>query len=133
MGDGERWWGGVDKVTAAAGSCVGLHKPGLWVLGQKLETGPPGLGLGHAVGDSGGGQWGGLWCGEDEVVAVVHMCIQAHTRGRGLGLKKHEIQAILAWFQSASRLQQVEGGSVVSQGSLLWYHRRWLVGSEIVW
>jgi len=27
--DGEGWWGGVDKVTVAAGSHVGLRKPGL--------------------------------------------------------------------------------------------------------
>jgi hypothetical protein len=133
VSDGGRWWGGVDEVTAGAGLCVWLRKPGLRVLGQKPETGPPGLGLGRAIGDSGGGQWGGLWGGVDEVVAVVRMCIRARTRGRGLGLKKHEIQAILAWFQSASRLQQVEGGSVVSQGPLPWYLRQWLVGREIVW
>jgi hypothetical protein len=27
--DGEGWWGGVDKVMVAAGSRVGLRKPGL--------------------------------------------------------------------------------------------------------
>jgi len=133
VGDGGRWWGGVDEVTAAVGSCVGLRKPGLRVLGQKPKTGPPGLGLGRAVGDSGGVRWGGLWGGVDEVMAVVRTCIRACTRGRGLGPKKHEIRAILARFRSASWLQQVEGGSVVSQGPLPWYPRWWLVGSEMVW
>ena len=33
VGDGGRWWGGVDKVTAAVGLRVGLRKPGLRVLG----------------------------------------------------------------------------------------------------
>jgi hypothetical protein len=28
----------VDEVTAVAGSCIGLCKPGLWVLGQKPKT-----------------------------------------------------------------------------------------------
>ena len=103
----------MDEVTAVAGSCVGLRKPGLWVLGQKPETGPPGLSLGRAIGDSGGGRWGGLWGGVDEVVAVVRMCIRAH-EGEGARAKKHEIRAILARFRSTSRLQQVEVGSVVS-------------------
>jgi hypothetical protein len=83
VGDGERWWGGVDKVTAAAGSCIGLHKLGLWVLGQKPETGPPGLGLGHAVGDSGGGQWWGGRGGGGG--AYVHSSTH---KGEGAGAKK---------------------------------------------
>jgi len=45
----------VDEVTVVAGSRVGLRKLGLWVWGQKPETGPLGLGLGRAVGNSGGG------------------------------------------------------------------------------
>ena len=61
VGDGGRWWGGVDKVTAVVGSRFRLCKLGLQVLGQKLE-----------------------------------------------------IRAIVARFRSASRLQEVEGGSVVS-------------------
>jgi len=64
-GDGGRWWWGVDEVTAAVGLCIGLHKLGLRVLGQKLKTGPIGLSLGDTVGNSGGGQWGEIvgWCG----------------------------------------------------------------------
>ena len=58
MGDGGRWWGGDDEVTAVVGLCVGLRKPGLRVWGQKLETGPLGLGLGRAVGNSAVERWG---------------------------------------------------------------------------
>jgi hypothetical protein len=54
----ERWWDRVDKVTVVVGSRIGLHKPGLWVWGQKPETSPLGLSLGCAVGNSSGGQWG---------------------------------------------------------------------------
>ena len=39
----------------------------------------------------------------------------------------------MAQFRSASGLQKVEGGSVVSQDPLLWYPRWWLVRSEMVW
>ena len=56
--DAERWWGGVDEVTAVVGSRVGLCKPGLWVWDQKPETGSSGLGLGRAIGNRGGGRWG---------------------------------------------------------------------------
>jgi len=64
--DGGRWWGGVDEVTVVVGSCVRLRKPGLQVLAQNPETGPLGLGLGRAVGNSGGGRWGEMvvWCGQ---------------------------------------------------------------------
>jgi len=46
------------------GSRVGLRKPGLWVLGQKPETSPLGLGFGRAVGNGSGGRWGEVvgWC-----------------------------------------------------------------------
>ena len=40
VGDRGRWLGGVDKVTAVMGSCVGLCKPGLQVLNQKPKMGP---------------------------------------------------------------------------------------------
>jgi hypothetical protein len=65
VGDGGRWWDDVDLVMAVVGLRVGLRKLGLLVLGQKSETGPLGLGLGHTVGNSGGGQWGEMvgWCG----------------------------------------------------------------------
>jgi hypothetical protein len=114
VGDGGRWWGGVDEVTAAAGSCVGLRKPGLWVLGQKPKTGPPGLGLGRAVGDSGVGRRAGLWGGVDEVVAVVRTSIRARTRGRGLGPKKKSEPYWLGFglHPGCSRWRGV-----------LWYHR----------
>ena len=38
----------------------------------------------------------------------------------------------MAQFWSVYRLQEVEGGSVVLQGPLLWYPRWWLVGSAMV-
>src|SRR5882762_1923319 len=63
--DAEGWWGGVDEVTVAAGSRVGLCKPGLWVWGAPLEI--------AVVGD--GGRW---WGGDDEVTAVVGLHIGLH-------------------------------------------------------
>jgi hypothetical protein len=69
------------------GSCVGLRKPGLGVWGQKPETGLLGLSLGMLLEmavEEDGEMW---WCGVDEVVAVVHMCIQPCARGRGWGQK----------------------------------------------
>ena len=65
VGDGGRWWGGVDEVTVVVGLRVRLRKLGLCVLGQKPETGPLGLDLGRAFGKSGGRRWGEMvkWCG----------------------------------------------------------------------
>ena len=75
VGDGERWWGGDDEVTSVVGSRVGLHKPGLRVLGQNPETGPLGLGFVCAIGNSSGGRWERSWGGVDKVVVVVCMRI----------------------------------------------------------
>jgi hypothetical protein len=105
----------VDEVTAVVGLRVGLRKPGLLVLGQKPETGPLGLGLGRAVGNGSGVRWGEevAWCRRGGGGGAY---VQSSTRHReGAGAKKHEIRAIVARFRSASGLQQVEGGSVVSQ------------------
>jgi hypothetical protein len=64
VGNGGRWWGGDNDVTAVVGSCVGLRKPGLWVLGQKPETSPLGLSFGCAVGNNNGERLGEVvgWC-----------------------------------------------------------------------
>ena len=59
--------------------------------------------------------------------------VHSSTRGGRAGAQKLEIRALMARFRSASRLQKVEGGSVVSQDPLLWYPRWWLVRSEMVW
>jgi len=133
VGDGGRWWGGNDKVMAVVGSCVGLRKPGLWVLGQKPETSPLGLGLGHGVGNGSGGRWRevvGWWCRRGGCGGVY---VHSSTRGGRAGAQKLEIRALMARFWSASGLQKVERGSVVSQDPRLWYPRWWLVRSEMVW
>jgi len=63
-------------------------------------------------------------CCAVEMVGVMVGCTFKHMRGPGgWGQKKLENQAIVAWFWSASWLQEMEGGSVVSQGPLLWYPR----------
>jgi hypothetical protein len=115
------------------GSRVGLRKPGLRVLGQKPETGLLGLGLGRAVGNGSRGRWGDVgWCrrrGGGGGGVYVH----SSTHEGGPGPKKIENRAIVARFRSASRLQEVEGGSVSSQDTLLWYPRWRLVRSEMVW
>jgi hypothetical protein len=62
--------------------------------------------------------------------------VYAHSstrEGEGAGAQKLEIRALVARFRSASWLQEVEGGSVVSQGPPLWYSGWWLVRSEMVW
>jgi hypothetical protein len=71
---------------------VGLHvrlcKLGLQVLGQKPKTGPLGLSLGHAVGNSNGGRWGGMvaWCRQGGGSGVyVHSSTH---EGEGAGAKK---------------------------------------------
>ena len=61
------------------------------------------------------------------------MYVHSSTRGGRAGAQKLEIRALMARFRSASGLQKVEGGSVVSQDPLLWYPRWWLVRSEMVW
>jgi len=86
VGDGGRWWGGVYEVTAVVGSHIGLRKPGLRVWGQNPETGPLGLGLGHAVGNSGSGRWGEMvgWCGRGHSGGgVAHWAAQAGVVGLG--------------------------------------------------
>jgi len=91
VGDGGRWWGGNDKVTAVVGSRVGLRKPGWWVWGQKPETSPLGLGLGRGVGNGSGGRWGevvGWWCRQGGGGGVY---VHSSTRGGRAGAQKLEI------------------------------------------
>src|SRR5882762_6480082 len=127
--------GGDDKVTAVVGSCVGLRKPGLWVWGQTPETSPLGLGFGRGIGNSSGGRWGEVvgWCRRGGGGGGGGVYVHSSMRGGRAGAQKLEIRALMARFRSASGLQKVEGGSVVSQDPLLWYPRWWLVRSEMVW
>jgi hypothetical protein len=87
----------VYEVTA--GSHIGLRKPGLRVWGQNPENGPLGLGLEHAIGNSGSGRWGEMvgWCG----------------RGySGGGVARWAPQAGVAGFGSKARNQLSLGHAV---------------------
>jgi hypothetical protein len=86
----------VNEVTAAVGLHVGLRKLGLLVLGQKSETGPLGLGLGRAVGNSGGGRWGEVvgWCGSgDGGGGVARWAAQAGVVGLGPKARNRPVRA----------------------------------------
>jgi hypothetical protein len=91
VGDGGRWWGGDDKMMAVVGSRVGLLKPGLRVLGQKLETSPLGLSLGRGVGNGSGGRLGEVvgWCRRGGGGGGVY--VHSSTRGGRAGAQKLEI------------------------------------------
>jgi hypothetical protein len=80
------WWDGVVVVVVWPSS----WKREAWAggLGQKPETGPLGLGLGHAVGNSGDRQWGEVVGGVDKVMAAVGLRVGLRKLGlRVLGPK----------------------------------------------
>jgi hypothetical protein len=54
------------------------------------------------------------------VVVIVGLDVHKCEPGEGVGAKRIKIQAIAAQIQSAYGLQEVEGGSVVSQRPLPW-------------
>jgi len=108
-GDGGMvWWGyGGGGITCWAAQARIAR------FGPKPKTSPLGLGLGRTVGNGNGGRWGGIvaWCRWGGGSGVV--CAFEHTWGGWA--KKLANRAIMAQFQSASGLQQVEG--------VLWYPR----------
>jgi hypothetical protein len=54
----EGWWDGVVVVVVVVWPSGWKREAQGGGLGQKPKTGPIELSLGHAVGNSGGGQWG---------------------------------------------------------------------------
>jgi hypothetical protein len=93
VGDGGRWWGGDDEVTAVVGSRVRLRKPGLRVWGQKPETGLLGLGFGRAVGNGSGGRWGDVgWCRRGGGGGGVYVHSSTREGGGGQGQKKSKTE-----------------------------------------
>src|ERR1700676_2003706 len=106
--NGGRWWGDVDKVLAAAGSCVRQHEAGK-AVGAKTTNRARRLGCGHTVCNGCRGQLGQVmgWCGRRISSGGV---LRSTTRGgAGSRGKNHKPSATARFW--ARRVQQLQGGN----------------------